>query len=334
MKYVIPCAVSVASWLIPWLLLWVVHASACKNIDYINNILPNGGDMLAEDGNELFKTGIAYTVMLFISLILPWNWMKWIVLCISVVCCIPPAFEYGMKMLIGTWKLYTWHMKFSRTLCIFVPLITSFLIYAAAIHPSTFWNAYQEATQSFFAENSAEKGADQHISNAADDPDIENIFEDAEADIFVPGELDGSIENFFSNHCAIVVMDDEFSDMTFHKPLCNRVLNCSEDAGLFVANRNFAKYTFSLEPCEECGGIPSPEESVGSDYYINVMGAIVIPSDDRYYHCFGCERLKQSEQFILCNYGFIEDYGYRLCPDCEYVYDETYEFYSGNGENT
>lgn len=133
-EFLIPLMLSLASWLLPWFFLWTLHDSMERNDFYLNSIIPNEGDIITADGNNLFKTGIAYSIMLFISLIIHWAILDWIILLLTVAFCVPPIIGFILNMLDANWRRgMIWPVHISRIICTFMPLVTSVIIYIFAI---------------------------------------------------------------------------------------------------------------------------------------------------------------------------------------------------------
>lgn len=130
----LPIILSIASWLLPWYLLWCLHDSVENNDFYVGFIVPHEGDIITDDGNNLFKTGIVYSFLLFISLVSPWKLLDWIILILTVILCIPPVIGFLGELLNSRWRNgMIWQVHFSRFFCSFAPLVTSAIIYAYAI---------------------------------------------------------------------------------------------------------------------------------------------------------------------------------------------------------
>ena len=89
-RLLLPLVLSVGSWLISWFVMWVLHEAAAKNKFYIEDVIHNMGDVITEDGNDLFKTGLMYSVLLLISLLCPWKWVEWVLFALTIARCIPP----------------------------------------------------------------------------------------------------------------------------------------------------------------------------------------------------------------------------------------------------
>lgn len=127
-RLLLPLALSVGSWLVSWLVMWAMHESAAKNKFYIEDVIPNMGDVITEDGNDLFRTGLTYSVMLLIALLCPWKWVAWVLFALTVAFCLPPIAGLVAQAQHPLWKFLPLSVKFSRVLCVLVPLITSTVI--------------------------------------------------------------------------------------------------------------------------------------------------------------------------------------------------------------
>lgn len=128
-RFLYPLLLSVASWLIPWFIMWAMHSAAAKDSFYVQEIVPQLGDIITEDGNDLFKTGVSYTFILFWAIVCPWKWLCWILFAATVFSCIPPIGGLIKQTIHPAWKLYfTFSMKASRFLCVLCPLLTSAVI--------------------------------------------------------------------------------------------------------------------------------------------------------------------------------------------------------------
>lgn len=127
-RLLLPLVLSVGSWLISWFVMWVMHEAAAKNEFYLEDIIPNMGDIITEDGNDLFRTGLMYSVMLLISLLCPWKWVAWVLFALTAVACIPPIGGLIAQTQHPAWQFLPAAVKASRILCVFVPLATSAVI--------------------------------------------------------------------------------------------------------------------------------------------------------------------------------------------------------------
>lgn len=127
-RLLLPLALSVGSWLVSWLVMWAMHESAAKNKFYIEDVIPNMGDVITEDGNDLFRTGLTYSVMLLIALLCPWKWVAWALFALTVALCLPPIKGLIAQMLHPMWRFLPATVTVSRVLCVFVPLATSVII--------------------------------------------------------------------------------------------------------------------------------------------------------------------------------------------------------------
>lgn len=127
-RLLLPLVLSVGSWLISWFVMWVLHEAAAKSKFYIEDVIPNMGDVITEDGNDLFKTGLMYSVLLLISLLCPWKWVAWVLFALTVAACIPPIGGFIAQTQHPAWKFLPAAAKASRVLCVFVPLATSAVI--------------------------------------------------------------------------------------------------------------------------------------------------------------------------------------------------------------
>lgn len=127
-RILLPLALSVGSWLISWFIMWVMHEAAAKNKFYIEDVIPNMGDVITEDGNDLFRTGLMYSVLLLISLLCPWKWVAWVLFVLTVAACVPPIGGLIAQTQHPAWKFLPTAVKVSRVLCVIVPLATSAVI--------------------------------------------------------------------------------------------------------------------------------------------------------------------------------------------------------------